>query len=366
MKSKIKHVLTSIINIFNLDKIILLMVIALCSINMIIQYSATDKDMDKLFHDYFYISIAFIVMIIIANINLNHIKSFAPHFYILSVILLFGVAFFGINVNGAKRWISIGFRIQPSEITKLSIPLMLAYYFSLKNTLTKLDFIKASLLLLIPSVLIIKQPDLGTGILVLCAGFYVLFFAGLSWKFIIISTLSLILSSPVIWYFLHPYQQNRILTLINSQSDPLGTGYHIIQGMIAIGSGGLWGKGYLLGTQTHLNFIPEKHTDFIITVLAEEFGFIGVCSVLLIYFTLIIRGLIIMYQSTNIFNRTLAGSITMSLMTYVFINMGMVSGILPVVGVPLPLISYGGTASIIIMASIGILLAIAKNNKTIS
>ncbi len=241
---------------------------------------------------------------------------------------------------------------------------MIAYFFSLKTTIiSKLDYLKAFILLMIPFGLIAKQPDLGTGILVFTSGFFVLFYAGLSWRIIIVAIVLFILSTPVIWHFLHAYQQHRILTLINPQSDPLGKGYHIIQGMIAIGSGGFWGKGYLHGTQTHLNFIPEKNTDFVITVLAEEFGYLGVCILLFLYIILVFRGLSIMRRAHDIFSTVLAGSITMSLMLYVLINMGMVAGILPVVGVPLPLISYGGTATIVLMAGFGILLAINKRSK---
>lgn len=364
MTPQIKKIASFIYSFFKLDKTIIITLLILCISNLFIQYSATDKDISKLMNDGAYLIISFIVLFVVANLNITHLKTIATPLYIFSIILLLGVIFFGISVNGAKRWLNIGIRIQPSELSKLAVPLMIAYFFSLKTTIiSKLDYIKAFILLMIPFALIAKQPDLGTGILVFTSGFFVLFFAGLSWRIIIVALILFLLSTPVIWHFLHTYQQHRILTLINPQSDPLGKGYHIIQGMIAIGSGGFWGKGYLHGTQTHLNFIPEKNTDFVITVIAEEFGYIGVCFILLLYVILVFRGLSIMRRAHDTFSTVLAGSITMSLMLYVLINMGMVAGILPVVGVPLPLISYGGTATIVLMAGFGILLAINKRSK---
>lgn len=362
MNLKIKLIFNTLSNIFKLDKFIFIPVLILCIINIFVQYSATDKNISKLLNDSLYIFISLVIMIFIANLNQNRIKSIAMPIYVLSIILLVGVIFFGVSVNGAKRWLNLGIRIQPSELSKLSIPLVLAYFFSTKQYPHKLlHFIVGFILLLIPFLLIAKQPDLGTGILVLSAGIYVLFLAELPWKLIIFAFIIFILSTPLIWHFLQPYQQHRILTLIDPQSDPLGKGYHIIQGMIAIGSGGFWGKGYLQGTQTHLNFIPEKHTDFVLTVIAEEFGLIGVTTILILYLIIVLRGLRIMKNTTDSFSKLLCGSITLSFMTYVFINTGMVAGIFPVVGIPLPLISYGGTATIVIMAGLGILLSATKN-----
>jgi rod shape determining protein RodA len=350
-------------NLMLIDKVIVISILLLCICNIIIQYSASDKNLHQISSDIIFLGLSFILLLITANININQIKSIIQPLYILSIILLVGVFLFGVSVNGARRWINIGLRIQPSEISKIITPLAIALYLSNKNKLTMMHYFVAFLILLVPVVLIVKQPDLGTGILVFLAGFFVIFFAGLSWRIILIASILFIAMTPIIWHFLHSYQQQRILTLINPQTDPLGRGYHIIQGMIAIGSGGLFGKGYLQGTQTHLNFIPEKSTDFVITVVAEEFGFIGIMIILMLYSLIIIRGLSIMRHSHDLFSQTIAGSISLSFMTYVIINMGMVSGIFPVVGVPLPLISYGGTATVIIMMSIGILLAINKNNK---
>jgi len=348
---------------YALDKTIIVVLLLLAAINILVQYSANDQTFAHLINDISYLLISFILLICVANISLNQLKNIAIPFYIISLILLVTVLLFGVELHGAKRWLEIGIRIQPSELCKLSVPILLANYFCSKNTqISSWDYIVGLVIILIPFGLIAKQPDLGTGILVFASGFFVIFLAGLSWRIVGIACLSLIGATPIIWHFLHNYQQHRILTLINPQSDPLGSGYHIIQGMIAIGSGGLLGKGYLHGTQTHLDFIPEKHTDFVITVLAEEFGYIGVCTILLLYFILILRGLHIMRKANNNFAKILAGSITLSLMLYILINMGMVAGILPVVGVPLPLISYGGTATMVLMLGFGILLAIEKQN----
>lgn len=365
--SRIKRLILWIQDLYRLDKTIVLALVALCIINLLVQFSANDRSMSKLISDASYLAGSFVILFIIANLNICRIKNSAPLLYIISLALLVAVIFIGIKIHGAKRWLNLGIRFQPSELAKLSVPLMLAYYFDLIKhkfgVITRIHFIIGFILVLIPFALIIKQPDLGTGILVFCAGFFVLFFAGLSWRIMLICLFIFLISTPVIWHFLHDYQQHRILTLINPQSDPLGKGYHIIQGIIAIGSGGFFGKGYLHGTQIHLDFIPEKNTDFVMCVLAEEFGFIGVAVVLLLYLILVLRGLYIMEHAQSLFGQLIAGSISLSLLLYVTVNAGMVAGIFPVVGVPLPLISYGGTATIVLMIGFAILLAIAKNNK---
>lgn len=364
----IKKIFSTLINsirgLYQLDKTIVGTLFCLSIINIVVQYSANDQVLSRLFSDIAYLSISFIVLLTIANLNISIFKHSAIPFYVLSIVLIIAVLLFGIKLNGAKRWLYLGIRIQPSELCKISVPLLIAYYISLKSSRLKvIDYFVSIVLIIIPFLLITKQPDLGTAILVLSSGFFVLFFAGLPWRVIIIGLILLLSSTPIIWNLLHPYQQHRILTLLNPQSDPLGTGYHILQGIIAIGSGGLYGKGYLQGTQIHLNFIPEKHTDFVISVLAEEFGFLGICFVLLLYVALVFRGLKIMQLATDTFCKVLAGSITMSLVLYILINMGMVAGIFPVVGVPLPLISYGGTATIVFMTEFGILLAINRQNR---
>ncbi len=345
--------------ILNFDYILILLLLCLFVVNGFIQYSANDQVMTRMYNDGVYLGVSFIIMLVVAGIHINRIRSFAFPLYILSLILIALVLVIGVKVNGARRWLNLGIRIQPSELCKLSVPLLVAYALSFKDhMLSYKDFILGFVIIAIPFALIAKQPDLGTGILVFSAGFFVLFFAGLPWKVMIISLVSIVASSPLIWGLLKDYQKHRILTLIDPQSDPLGKGYHIIQGVIAIGSGGLHGQGYLHGSQVHLNFIPEKHTDFVVTVLAEEFGYIGVAVILALYLLIALRGLRITRLAQDRFSQTMAGSITLSFILYVLINMGMVSGIFPVVGVPLPLISYGGTATIVLMIGFGILLSI--------
>jgi rod shape determining protein RodA len=305
--------------------------------------------------------------------------AFAVPLYILGVTLLVAVAVFGITKKGAKRWINLGVVIQPSEILKIAMPLMLAWWFQKREgQLRPLDFLAAGLLLVVPVGLIMKQPDLGTSLLVLAAGLAVIFFAGLSWRLIVPPVLlGLIAVALVVWFepqlcadgmrwpILHDYQQQRICTLLDPTRDPLGRGFHIIQGMIAIGSGGIFGKGFMAGTQTHLEFIPERTTDFIFAAFSEEFGLFG--NLLLIggFIFLILRGLAIALDAPTLFARLLAGAVTMIFFTYAFVNMGMVSGILPVVGVPLPFISYGGTAMVTLGLAVGILMSIAKSKRLI-
>ncbi|MCC2625074.1 MAG: rod shape-determining protein RodA [Burkholderiales bacterium] len=361
MLSKIKTFFRAL---YDLDQTVILTLFCLAVINILVQYSANDKMLSRLFSDVVYLGTSFVILLVVANLNISALKHIAIPIYLISLVLLVAVLMFGVKVHGAQRWLNLGIRIQPSELCKLSVPLILAYYFSLQSRgINFIDYIVGFIFIVIPFALIAKQPDLGTGILVLCSGIFVIFFAGLSWRIIILALIIFLISTPVIWHMLHDYQQHRILTLLNPESDPLGKGYHIIQGIIAIGSGGLYGKGFLHGTQIHLDFIPEKNTDFVITVLAEEFGFVGVCVVLALYLVLVSRGLRITQLAHDIFSKTLAGSITMSLMLYILINMGMVAGILPVVGVPLPLISYGGTATIVLMIGFGILLSIHRQSK---
>jgi rod shape determining protein RodA len=299
--------------------------------------------------------------------------------YVAGVTLLIAVALFGITKKGAQRWINLGIVIQPSEILKIAVPLMLAWWFQKREgQLRTLDFVVAGVLLAVPVGLIVKQPDLGTSLLVLAAGIAVIFFAGLSWRLLIpplvlglVGMVLLVVFEPdlcakgVRWPVLHDYQQQRICTLLDPSRDPLGKGFHILQGMIAIGSGGLFGKGFMQGTQTHLEFIPERTTDFIFAAYSEEFGLFG--NLLLIggFLFLLLRGLNIALEAPTLFSRLLAGSVTFMFFTYAFVNMGMVSGILPVVGVPLPFISYGGTAMVTLGLGLGILMSIAKSKRLV-
>ncbi len=321
--------------------------------------------------------IALAVMFFVAQVPPQRLMALAVPLYVVGVALLVATALFGITKKGATRWLHVGIVIQPSEILKIATPMVLAWWFQRREGQPRMpDFLAAGALLLLPVVLVIKQPDLGTALLILAAGLYVIFFAGLSWWLILpvmcaglVGIAAVVWSEPMIcaegvrWPVLHEYQQHRICTLLDPTKDPLGKGFHIIQGMIAIGSGGLTGKGFMQGTQTHLEFIPERTTDFIFAALCEEFGLVGVLALMAGFGFLILRGLAIAAQAPTLFSRLLAGAITLSLFTYAFVNMGMVSGILPVVGVPLPFISYGGTAMVTLGLGLGILMSVARSRR---
>ena len=323
--------------------------------------------------------IAAFVMFVAAQIPPQRLMSLAVPVYVLGVGLLVAVAIFGVTKKGARRWLNVGVVIQPSEILKIAVPLMLAWWFQKREgQLRALDFVVAALLLGIPVGLIIKQPDLGTAMLVLAAGLAIMFFAGVSWKLILppavvalVAVVLLVGFEPMLcadgmrWPVLHDYQQQRICTLLDPSRDPLGKGFHIIQGMIGIGSGGVFGVGFMQGTQTHLEFIPERTTDFIFAAFSEEFGLLGNVLLMTAFIALILRGLAIALDAPTLFSRLLAGSIAMIFFTYAFVNMGMVSGILPVVGVPLPFISYGGTAMVTLGFALGILMSIANARRLV-
>lgn len=323
--------------------------------------------------------IAFGILFVVAQIPPQRLMRLAVPLYVLGVILLLAVEFFGITKKGATRWLNVGIVIQPSEMLKIAVPLMLAWWFQRREgQLRTPDFLAAAILLAIPVGLIMKQPDLGTAILVASAGLFVIFFAGLSWKLIVplivtgaVAITALVMSGDAIcepgvkWPVLHDYQKQRVCTLLDPTKDPLGKGFHTLQGMIAIGSGGIEGKGFMKGTQTHLEFIPERTTDFIFAAFSEEFGLVGCVLLLLGFVFLIFRGLMIASEAPTMFGRLLAGAITLSFFTYAFVNMGMVSGILPVVGVPLPFISYGGTAMVTLGLGLGILMSISKSRRLV-
>ena len=314
------------------------------------------------------------ILFVLAQIPPQKLMTLAVPLYTLGVALLIAVALFGIAKKGARRWIHVGIVIQPSEILKIATPLMLAWWFQKKEGhIRALDFALATVLLLLPVGLIMRQPDLGTALLVLGAGLSVIYFAGLRWRWIlppvllgVVGLTVLVVMEPTLcadgvdWKVLHEYQRQRVCTLLDPTRDPLGKGFHIIQGMIAIGSGGLWGKGFMQGTQTHLEFIPERTTDFIFAAYSEEFGLVGNVLLIIGFFALIVRALIIASQAPTLFSRLLAASVAMIFFMYAFVNMGMVSGILPVVGVPLPFISYGGTAMVTLGLALGILMSIAR------
>ncbi len=313
------------------------------------------------------IGVALAVLWVAALLPPSVLMRAALPLYVLGIALLVAVALFGSTSKGATRWLDLGFtRIQPSEMLKITTPLMLAWYFDKREgALRWFDFLIAAALLIVPVGLIAKQPDLGTAIMVLAAGAYVIFFAGLSWRLIIGIAIAGLAAMPQVWMQLHDYQRQRVLTLLDPTSDPLGKGFHIIQSTIAVGSGGVSGKGWTLGTQTHLEFIPERTTDFIMAVYSEEFGLYGVMILMLLYLAIIFRGLMIAGAAGTSFGRLLAGSITLSFFTYCFVNMGMVIGILPVVGVPLPWMSYGGTAMMTLGLSLGMLMSINRHRGTL-
>lgn len=310
--------------------------------------------------------VALAVMWMAARVSPQTLMRFAVPLYAAGVALLVAVFLFGIMKKGARRWLNVGMVIQPSEIMKIAMPMMLAWFFHKREGVLRWkEFLMAGLLLAVPVGLIMKQPDLGTALLVLAAGGYVIFLAGLSWKVIVGLFVGVVGSLPLIWPLLHDYQRQRVMTLLDPTSDPLGKGFHIIQSTIAVGSGGFFGKGWLKGTQSHLEFIPERTTDFIFAVFAEEFGLFGNLVLLILYLLLIGRGMMIASAAPTIFTRLLAGAITMTFFTYAFVNMGMVSGILPVVGVPLPFMSYGGTALVTLGLGAGILMCINRHRKLV-
>jgi rod shape determining protein RodA len=363
------------------DVLLVMAVLLLATAGLLTMYSA-GFDQGTRFSDHARnMALAFVVLFLAAQIPPQQLMRLAIPLYIIGLVLLIATALpgLGITKKGATRWLSVGLTIQPSEIMKIAMPLMLAWWFQRREgALRALDFATATLLLVVPVALIVKQPDLGTAILVLSAGLYVIFFAGLSWKLIIPVALlagaaitAVVVSEDQIcqpevkWPMLRDYQKNRVCTLLDPTTDPLGKGFHIIQGEIAIGSGGTTGKGFRKGTQTHLEFIPERTTDFIFAAFSEEWGLVGCCSLVLGFVFLIFRGLWIAAEAPTVFTRLLAGAITLSFFTYAFVNMGMVSGILPVVGVPLPFISYGGTAMVTLGLTLGILMSIAKSRRLV-
>jgi len=362
-----------------LDRTLGLIVLALVTISIITFISATSGTHVKFVDQARNLIVSIGVMLIFSRIPPKWLEKSAVWIYAIGIALLIAVATFGLIKKGARRWVNVGIVIQPSEIMKIAMPMMLAWYFQRREGVLKTwDYGVAALLLILPVALIGRQPDLGTALLVLASGLYVIILAGFPWKYIIpivgAGTVGILLivifgsqicEPEVKWPMLHEYQKNRVCTLLNPSSDPLGKGFHIIQSIIAIGSGGLFGKGWLNGTQAHLEFIPEKHTDFIFAVFAEEFGLLGNIILLGLFVALIQRGLTISSNAPTLFTRLLGGAVTLIFFTYAFVNMGMVSGLLPVVGVPLPFISYGGTALVTLGIGIGILMSIHRYRRLV-
>lgn len=348
----------------HLDGILVALVCCVLIISATVVFSASGQSMTRLSGHMVNMALALGIMVIMANVPPHLLARVGPVLYGIGLALLLGVALFGEVRNGARRWIYLGFAFQPSELLKLALPLMMAWYFQRNEAILgwKHHAIGA-LLLLLPFLLIMRQPDLGTAMLIGASGFYLLFFAGLSWKIIVGGATLALASLPLVWNVMHDYQRQRVMTLLDPSSDPLGAGYHIIQSSIAIGSGGFLGDGWMKGTQNQLDFIPERTTDFIFAVFGEEFGYVGALVLMVLYMGIVARGLVIAARASTLFGRLMAGTISLNFFTYVFVNMGMVSGVLPVVGVPLPLMSYGGTAMITLMLGLGMVMSVGTHRQ---
>jgi len=354
---------------FHIDLPLLLGLLALAAAGLFVLYSAGDQDMELVTRQAIRLLIAFVVMLTVAQLSPDSIEHWSPWLFGLGLVMLVAVLAIGEIGKGAQRWLDLGlFRFQPSEIMKIAVPMMIAWYLA-EAALppARLRLLIATIILIAPTLLVAKQPDLGTALLIASSGIFVLLLAGIRWRLIFGVMVMLAAAAPVVWnYLLHDYQRQRVLTFLSPEKDPLGAGYHIIQSTIAIGSGGIYGKGWLNGTQSHLDFIPERSTDFVFAVFSEEFGFLGTLLLLSLYVFIIGRGIYITAQAQDTYSRLLAGSITLTFFVYVFVNIGMVSGLLPVVGVPLPLVSYGGTSIVTLMAAFGILMSIQTHRKLIA
>ena len=355
-----------ILEAFRLDPVLMTLLLLLAAFGLVILFSAGGSNMELMTRQLTRLGLALFMLIVVANISLRVLKKLSIGFYLLGLLLLIAVIAFGEIGKGAQRWLDFGFiRFQPSELMKLAMPMMVASYLSEKVLpVGWKDLVVSVALVIVPVLLIAKQPDLGTAILVGSAGFFVLFLAGVRWKIFMILGLFASLMAPLLWKFaLHDYQRGRILTLLNPESDPLGAGYHIIQSKIAIGSGGVYGKGWLNGTQSQLDFLPERSTDFIFSVFGEEFGLFGSILIILLYLLIIYRGLYISAYAQDTYGHLLAGALSLTFFVYLFVNTGMVTGLLPVVGVPLPLVSYGGTSMVTLMLGFGMIMAIRSSKR---
>lgn len=352
----------------HLDKILLCGLFLLLGLGMIVLYSAASKDLSVIIRQSTRLLIAFIALFILAQIPPQKYRHWAPVLYSLGLLLLIAVLAMGVIGKGAQRWLDFGIlRFQPSELMKLALPMMLARFFSNRQLPPTFKEVFIALFMIgIPALLTAKQPDLGTALIIGVSGMCVLFLAGMNWRLIVTGLLAVAAVAPIAWHYMHDYQRQRVLTFLDPESDPLGSGYHIIQSKIAIGSGGLFGKGWLHGTQSHLQFLPEHATDFIFGVVGEEFGFVGCMILLAAYLFIIGRCIYISVQAQDTFSRLLSGSITMIFFISAFVNIGMVTGILPVVGLPLPLVSYGGTSMVTLIASFGILMSIHTHRRLVS
>lgn len=356
-------------NKIHLDPLFFLFILLLLAYSLFVLWSASGQNVDMMIRRLVQILIGLVVMLFFAQIPPRIYEKWAPMIYVICVLILLLVDIFGYTSKGAQRWLDLGFiRFQPSEIAKIAVPLMVAKFINRNGCPPPLRTVLQTLAIIsVPTLLVAMQPDLGTSILIALSGIFIIFLAGLQWRYICITFILIAAFIPIMWFYLmHDYQRTRVLTLFNPERDPLGTGYHILQSKTAIGSGGIWGKGWLQGTQSQLEFLPERHTDFIFSVIAEELGLIGVIILLILFLCLIGRGLIIAINAHPTFGRILSGGLILVFFVYVFVNIGMVSGILPVVGVPLPLISYGGSSLVVLMASFGIIMSIRTHRYLLS
>jgi len=357
----------SLLQRLNIDLTMLCLLLLLCVGGLFILYSASGQNMGMVYRQMVYFGLGFFIIFVLAQIDPRWFQMAAPWMYAIGIIALILVLLVGVGAKGAQRWLSVFglFRFQPSEVMKLVTPMMVAWYLSSKLLPPKLNTIAMVLVLIfLPALLIFKQPDLGTALLVSSAGIFVLLFAGLSSRWIMLALVTVLAVAPIMWYgVMHDYQKQRVLTFLDPESDPLGAGWNIIQSKTAIGSGGVEGKGYLQGTQSQLEFLPERHTDFIIAVYAEEHGLIGVMILLALYMAIVMRGIYMASRGRDTFSRLFAGALVVTFFIYVFVNIGMVSGILPVVGVPLPLISYGGTSIVTLMGAFGVIMSVYMHRR---
>ena len=357
----------SAISRLHIDVPLLLLLLALTAYGLVVLYSGSGKDMDAVIRQGRYFLLAYAIMFIVAQFSMARIMRWAPWLYVVALATLVAVMLVGVGAKGAQRWLSLGgFRFQPSEIMKLVLPLTVAWYLADRTLPPRFLHILACLVLVgLPAALILQQPDLGTALLIAASGLFVLFMAGMGWRYILGAVVLAAASAWPAWMFvLKDYQKQRILTMLDPESDKLGAGWNIIQSKTAIGSGGWEGKGWMNGTQSHLDFLPESHTDFIIAVMSEEFGLRGVLVLLGLYLLILLRGFWIGVRAQSSFGRMMAGSLTLTFFVYIFVNMGMVAGLLPVVGVPLPLVSAGGTSVVTLMAGFGILMGISTEKST--
>ncbi|MEM7210220.1 MAG: rod shape-determining protein RodA [Pseudomonadota bacterium] len=351
-----------------MDYPLLYSLLTLGLLGFVVLYSASGENIDVIYRQAIRFAIGFFVMFLMAQITPDTFRHWSPWCYVAGMLLLIAVLFFGETGKGAQRWLDIGFvRFQPSELMKLAVPMMIAWFVSERPLPPRFTWLLGAVgLILLPALLIAQQPDLGTALLISAAGFFVLFLAGMRWRLLLgIGGLGLA-SLPVLWHFMRDYQRTRVITVLNPESDPLGAGYHIIQSKIAVGSGGTFGKGWLNGTQSHLDFLPERSTDFIFAVFGEEFGFVGAIAMIALYLFIVARGLYIAATAQGSYSRLLAGSLSLTFFIYLVVNLGMVIGLLPVVGVPLPLVSYGGTSIVTLLAGFGILMSAQAHKRLLS